>query len=305
MILQMEEKEKQQRRAKGKGFTRYEVSYLSSETKGGRREYPCENAIKSIHFFASFRLAYPPRMTPLLLLFCFLSSLMLSSSAFVVHRSSTKGSMISHSRSPRPLFMSKYSYDNVKVVGYSVSIQKPLGVVFAENGNPYYGLVVDEITQDSNGSAAGLRKGDQLLAVNGECVVGDDFDNVMSMLKSLSGTLKLQLYRGNVRDLAVTLNNMYPDVEDEDESAPVIMDENYESPVKIEVKEEEPLDVGKAFKALGGLFSSDEGSKEEGGGEKKEKKKGLFGGMFSGETIQLEGDDATGLTGSPRKKQGD
>ena len=63
-------------------------------------------------------------------------------------------------------------YDQVFEVGYSVSVQKPLGIIFGENPDPYFGLVVDDVSEGLNGGMAGLRVGDQLLAIDGEVVVG-------------------------------------------------------------------------------------------------------------------------------------
>ena len=196
-------------------------------------------------------------------------------------------------------------------IGYRVAVEKPLGVIFGENDVPYKGLVLDDIEPGLNGGAAGLRVGDQLLSVNGQSVVGADFDSVMNMLVSAEGVLELQLYRGNVRTLYTIMNNMRSDTtgateqdDDEEDVEAVVMDENYESPVVINVEdyEDKPLtpgDVVNAFKNLGTILMSEEsGSGDSDGSAPKEEKKksggGLFGGMFGGgETIQLEGEDAS------------
>ena len=191
-------------------------------------------------------------------------------------------------------------YENLVAVGYAIKVEKPLGVVFGENGDPYYGLVVDEVEEGMNGDDAGIRVGDQLLTINGESVVGDTLD-VMTMLKDSPVQMELQLYRGNVRSLFVALNNMTPLVETRrrEEEEIIIMDENYVSPVRVEVVEEKPLtagDVFNAFKKIGTKLTESDAPPPE-----KKEKKGLFGGMFSGETIQLDGDDAKGLKRNPKK----
>jgi len=201
-----------------------------------------------------------------------------------------------------PLCMARVSFESLSTVGYKVSVQKPLGVVFSDNEDPYFGLVVEDLEPDMSGSKAGLRVGDQLIAVNGESVVGEDFDYVMDFLKSSSGTLKLQLYRGTVRTLYTMLENMnaFDDAEDEEEE--IIMDENYETSVYVEVEEEKPLSAGDVFNALKNIGSKLT-EKDETYVPKKEEKKGFFGGIFNQETIQLEGDDAKGLKGQPRNKR--
>lgn len=187
----------------------------------------------------------------------------------------------------------RVSYEGLATVGFSTQVEKPLGIVFGENSDPYSGLVVDEVDPDMNASAAGLKIGDQLLAVNGESVVGGDFESVMNTLKNAPTNLELKLYRGSVRTLFTVLDNMKLfEEEEEDGDVAVVMDENYESPVRIEVVEEKPLtagDVFNAFKKIGSTLT------EKRDAPPKQEKKGLFGGMFSGETIQLDGDDASGL----------
>lgn len=196
-----------------------------------------------------------------------------------------------------------------KVASIGATVPKPMGVVFGENAEPYYGLVVDDVSEGMNGGRAGLRKGDQLLAVNGRVVVGRDFDSVMGLLADPSApVLDLVLYRGPVRDLYTILGNQIGDGEsiqgdddddyDDDEgSEEVIMDENYESPVRIEVKEEKPLTPADFVKAIGKLGSIlaetitapvDEAAPSE----QPKQKKGFFG--FGAESIQLDGDDAMG-----------
>merc|ERR1719253_1530217 len=96
---------------------------------------------------------------------------------------------------------------DVEDVGYSATVQKPIGVIFGENKEPYGGLRVDEVELGTEGSRVGLRVGDQLLAVNGDLVIGDSFDGAMSLLQSAPKRVKLLMYRGNVASLYTILNN--------------------------------------------------------------------------------------------------
>lgn len=199
------------------------------------------------------------------------------------------------------------TYDQVvsRVVCYDVTVPKPLGIVFGENPDPYFGLVVDDVAEGMNGGKAGLRVGDQLLAVNEQVVVGKDFDSVMSMFQQDSTTLDLLLYRGPVRQLFTVLGNQLEEgesIQDDDDddgdegSEEIIMDEDYESPVRIEVKEAKPLTPGDFVKAFGKLGSmvvetlkSDESAPTT---SQPKKKTGFFG--IGGEAIQLDGDEAKG-----------
>lgn len=190
------------------------------------------------------------------------------------------------------------AYENLSDIGYVAGVSKPLGVVFGENGDPFGGLRVDDVESGLNGGQAGLRVGDQLLAVNGVSVVGGDFDGIMDLLRSGADPLELQLFRGDIRQLYTILDNQNL-IEEEEPEEEVIMDENYESPVQInvaEVEDEEPLSVGdvfNAFKKIGGKMIEE--NKQKAAAAPKDEKKGLFGGMFAKEAIQLEGDDASGL----------
>lgn len=187
--------------------------------------------------------------------------------------------------------------ESISDVGYTVSLSRPLGVVFGENPAPFLGLVVDEVEKDLPGDAAGLKVGDQLLRVNEKIVTGKDFETVIDMLRG-EDFLELQLFRGTVKQLyAILANRQVEGVEEEEEEEEevVVMDENYVSPVQIPLDQFEEDDLGpvtakevfEGLKKLGGMaFGSKDGGKE---------KKGLFGGMFSGETVQLDGDEASGL----------
>ena len=208
------------------------------------------------------------------------------------------------------------SYDDISDIGYDVSVSKPLGVVFGENGDPYNGLRVDGVDIELNGAAAGLRVGDQLVSINGNVVVGGDFDGVMSVLRDGPAQLDLQLYRGTVRSLYTIMDNRSDEnpsaQEDDVDSEVVIMDENYEAPtIDISQYNTEPLGVGdvlNAFKNLGKQMIEKDEKVEEAPApffadavdaappakqEEKKKSGGIFG-MFKQESIQLDGDDATG-----------
>lgn len=195
--------------------------------------------------------------------------------------------------------LSGAALSDIEDIGYYASVKKPLGVVFGENNEPYLGLRVDDIEMGSEGEMAGLRVGDQLLAVNSDVAIGDSFDSAMSLLQSAPTKMELLFYRGSVRDLYRILDKRGIEINSNagDGSEAVIMDENYESPVRVEVKEDQGFDVMKAFSRLAGGGGDRKESKgtSEPIEEKKEAKKGggIFG-MFSQETIQLEGDDATG-----------
>jgi hypothetical protein len=188
-------------------------------------------------------------------------------------------------------------YNTATDVGFSVSISKPLGVVFGENREPYCGLQIDDISEGTNGGKAGLCVGDQLLAVDGKVVVGKDFDSVMGELIGGPADLDLVFYRGNVKSLYMDLENVQGDSiyeeEEEEESEAVIMDENYESPFRVEVTEQKPLSIGDFFKA-GKKLTEMLMEPEPGAAPKKEKKNnGFFG--IGGESVQLDGDDANTL----------
>ncbi|KAG7368330.1 hypothetical protein IV203_031073 [Nitzschia inconspicua] len=221
---------------------------------------------------------------------------------FSMQKSSAQQLMTPSSFTTTQLSMA-LTYDQVlsRVVSFDVTVPKPLGIIFGENPEPYFGLVVDDVAEGMNGGKAGLRVGDQLLAVNGNVVVGKDFDSVMSLLQQDSAVLDLVLYRGPVRQLFTVLGNQLQDGEsiqddDDDESEVVIMDENYESPVRIEVtvKEEKPLTPGDFVKAIGKLGSimADTLKSDDNATSEPKKKTGFFG--IGAEAIQLDGVEAKG-----------
>ena len=230
-------------------------------------------------------------------------------------------------RSPHPLpsslssssttARSAVTYDQCLEAGYRTSVPKPMGVVFGENADPYYGLSVDDVGEGLNGGRAGLRVGDQLLAVGDEVVVGGQFDSVMAKLQDSPGPVDLVLYRGPVASLFTILSNQIGEGEsvgqstvddaDDDEGEEIVMDEDYESPVKVEVKEQKPWTAGEVFSVMGKLGKAlleddapppqEVTEQPEGEAPKKKGGGGFFG--IGAEAIQLDGDDAT--SGSNRK----
>merc|ERR1711937_431731 len=130
----------------------------------------------------------------------------------------------------------------------------------------------------------------------------------MELLKETDGELELQLYRGSVSSLYKILENRGVEAEekegaDEDEGE---LTEDYVSPVVVNVEDyNKPLtasDFVKAFKNLGKMMIEDNQNtqtkpqRSEKQKEEKERGGGIFS-MFQQETIQLEGDDASGVAG--------
>eukprot|EP00532_Pseudo-nitzschia_australis_P002623 CAMPEP_0168201590 /NCGR_PEP_ID=MMETSP0139_2-20121125/23798_1 /TAXON_ID=44445 /ORGANISM="Pseudo-nitzschia australis, Strain 10249 10 AB" /LENGTH=216 /DNA_ID=CAMNT_0008127177 /DNA_START=219 /DNA_END=869 /DNA_ORIENTATION=+ len=205
--------------------------------------------------------------------------------------------------------MAAMSYDEMlqRVDHFEITVPKPMGVIFGENPEPYLGLVVDDVSEGMNGGRAGVRAGDQLLAINEQIVIGKDFDFTMDKLQEQPGKLNLILYRGPVTQLFTVLSNQLEDGQsmyDEDdygdeESEPVIMDENYESPVRVEIKEQKPLTPGDFVKAFGKLGSmlgetltSSPEPQDPDAPPAPKKKTGFFG--IGAESVQLDGVDAQG-----------
>jgi PDZ domain len=178
--------------------------------------------------------------------------------------------------------------ETVADIGYIVQVEKPLGVVFGENRAPFNGLSIDVVEEGASGATAGLRAGDQLMAVNGQSVIGSDFDKAMALLKESTSPVELQLYRGTLQSLfTIVLNRRGDDYVPEEESAEedqVIFDESYESPVIMTAEEfdDDTISVSQVAQetaaSIGTIFSP----KAIGG---------FFGQMFSQETIQLEDKD--------------
>lgn len=179
--------------------------------------------------------------------------------------------------------------ETVADIGYIVQVEKPLGIVFGENRAPFNGLCVDVVQEGAHGATAGLRTGDQLMGVNGQAVIGSDFDKTMTLLRESASPVQLQLYRGTLQSLfTIVLNRRGDDYEEESEDvadeAPVVFDESYESPVIMSADEfaDDTISVSQVAKktaeSIGTIFSPQAIG-------------GFFGQMFTQETIQLEDKD--------------
>jgi hypothetical protein len=247
-----------------------------------------------------------PSMMKVSLLLC--ASLILLTSgteAFAPAPAGTSRSWGVHSRQSTSTARSAVTYDDIQEIGYPASVARPLGVIFGENPEPYGGLVVDDVALGLNGGAAGLKIGDQLLSINGNVVIGSDFESTMDVLRDAE-TLDLMLFRGPAKLLYQILQNQdtQPDdeeEEEEDDEDGTMFDDDYESPVRVPIDDEEedygpltPADVMNAFKKV----TSGLGDSVEKDGTKK---KGFFSSMFSDETVQLDGDDANTMKGPPKK----
>lgn len=178
----------------------------------------------------------------------------------------------------------KIDLETISDVGYQATVEKPMGVVFGENRAPFNGLCIDTLEDGSNAAAAGLKVGDQLLAVNGQSVIGVDFDDAMDVLRSAESPLELRLYKGLVSSLfSIVMNRRGDDADDdseEDDADEVVFDESYETPVVMTFDDDDSDDkisvsavAGDAVKNLGQMFGNS------------------FSGMFSKETIQLDDKD--------------
>jgi hypothetical protein len=227
-----------------------------------------------------------PSMMKLSLLLC--SLLLTTTEAFAPAGTRSTGWVgISRQQTAR----SAVTYDDLLEIGYGASVARPLGVIFGENPDPYGGLVVDDVALGLNGGAAGLKIGDQLLSINGNVVIGKDFDETMEVLRDAE-TLDLMLFRGPAKLLYQILENQDTQVdeeEEEDDDEGTLFDENYESPVTVPMGEDyddEPTTAGDVMNVFKKAFD-----KKDGG----EKKGGFFSGMFSDESVQLDGDDANTL----------
>ena len=81
----------------------------------------------------------------------------------------------------------------------AVAVPTPIGIIFGKNPEPIFGLVVDDVTEGLSGGRAGLRVGDQLLAVGNQVAVGKDFNSVMETLQDGPSTLSLVMYRSGTQ----------------------------------------------------------------------------------------------------------
>ena len=184
-------------------------------------------------------------------------------------------------------FAAGVDLETLSDIGYFVSVKKPLGVVFGENRAPFYGLVVDAVDADAPGAAAGLRVGDQLMAVAGQSVLGQDFEAALGRLQQAASPVELQLYRGTATSLyTIVVNRRGEDFveEEEDDEVAIVFDESYESPVIMTAEElgDDTISVSQVAKETAATIGTMLSPKSIGG---------FFGQMFSQETIQLEDKD--------------
>ena len=65
----------------------------------------------------------------------------------------------------------------------TVSLEKPMGIVFEENDKPDFGIFVTELKEDGAAEKNGqIQLGDQLIAVNGSKVYGKEFDDALGVI---------------------------------------------------------------------------------------------------------------------------
>ena len=83
----------------------------------------------------------------------------------------------------------------------SVSLTKPMGIIFEENDAEFGGIFVQSLKD--GGAAAengGLQAGDQLVVVGTQSVCGLDFDEALgAILDSAEDEVKLTLFRGTAK----------------------------------------------------------------------------------------------------------
>ena len=239
-------------------------------------------------------------MAPIIIwLVAAIGSTITSCSAFGIQQQSLQRQNIARqqTRSTRLFGVGIVDLDTVSDIGYDVSIEKPIGVVFGENRAPFKGLSIDNVESDSNGDIAGLKVGDQLMAVNNKSVIGYDFDRALSLIKGSSSPVELKLYRGTIKSLFTIVVNRRsddynPDAEEEDDyeeegdvsDDDMVFDESYESPVIMSAEDfgDDTISISgvatEAAKSIGNIFSP-------------QKIGGFIGKMFPQETIQLEDKD--------------
>ncbi len=81
----------------------------------------------------------------------------------------------------------------------SYALSKPMGIAFVENEGGCGGVYVDEVLTEGSATDSGLRRGDQLVAVDGTLMLGCDFDVALDSIKGSSAdATKLVFFRGPV-----------------------------------------------------------------------------------------------------------
>jgi len=89
--------------------------------------------------------------------------------------------------------------DSMDKVNYvSVELNKPMGIVFEENGEDTGGIFILSLKEDGNADKTGaLKAGDQLVAVGAQKVVGLSFDDALGAIVDCDATpTKLTVFRG-------------------------------------------------------------------------------------------------------------
>ena len=89
--------------------------------------------------------------------------------------------------------------DAMDPVNYvTVSLKKPMGIVFEENDKPDGGIYVSEVKEGGIAEQDGsIKTGDQLVAVNGGKVYGIDFDSALgAIIDAATEETELLFFRG-------------------------------------------------------------------------------------------------------------
>ena len=82
---------------------------------------------------------------------------------------------------------------------FDVALPKPMGIAFVENDGEAGGVYVDQVLAEGSASSEGapLAKGDQLVGVDTQVVVGSDFDAALDAIKAAAGArTTLTFFRG-------------------------------------------------------------------------------------------------------------
>ncbi|GMH88231.1 hypothetical protein TrVE_jg3791 [Triparma verrucosa] len=195
-------------------------------------------------------------------------------------------------------------------VTYEVEAGPPLGVILEEfqstSDSSVTPLVVSDVSEGLNAARLGVRTGDVLIGINGLSVLAPTigFDIVMEAIKNEfmgeTGKVKVTFFKGSefggVEGFDSLLGTILGGGEVE-EVVEEVADVGGEGEVlnvfkDLNIEEEEVKEVG-VGELFGSLFKEtvsavSTGLKEEPKEKQKEKGKGLFGGMFSQEVVQME-----------------
>ena len=81
----------------------------------------------------------------------------------------------------------------------TIELSKPMGIAFVENEGECGGIYVDDLLPDGSAASAtpALARRDQLVAVDSQLVLGQDFDTALGAIQNSGGqTTKLVFFRG-------------------------------------------------------------------------------------------------------------